>query len=535
MKDGPQAIASAVDPGTLSSLATLTIGGRNTGQAGRLTATDRAELGQLSEQGRGQNGSGADQGTNDLCFSRHGFVVCDGLSDAGVDQLQPGLGIGRGLLDQLAQARFTQMLEPAAGLVDDAHQHVPDAEELREFTGLFGTARQSRLREVLTVTGDQVGIDRIGFGQDPHGLGEATYSCGIEQLHTQAFGFQRLDDRSLVVATGFQGDSDDAGLVQPTAQFTQTATVAADGEDKIARQDMNVEFVLADVDAGNRYNVRHLRDPFLAYGGRHRAAVRALRRDEAGSRLRFGVCLGSTEDLNGLRFVGAGGVAFSSRVSAQSGASSQTCKDLTPATEYPVANARSFAALRMTPKTRSNLVHAGTRAVVTALGKHGLRGRRLKDARPLDSLQDPLAGDAFLLKPGVAVAGCPEGGVVVIEGNPVPPLPVAHFAKRGIAGVLSAVPLRQADELVRAPLPGFQHKGGVAIAAGDAILGDKHGVVVIPEALADQIAEEAADAVLFEEFNAEQVNAGGGVYGLHIPMGDQAKRAFAEWKRMRRK
>ena len=189
----------------------------------------------------------------------------------------------------------------------------------------------------------------------------------------------------------------------------------------------------------------------------------------------------------------------------------------------------------MKPQTRSNLVQAGTRAVVTALGKHGLRGRRLKDARPLDTLQDPLAGDAFLLQPGVAAASCPEGGVVVIESNPVPPLPVPHLAKRGIAGVLAAVPLRQASEIVRAPLPGFQHKGGVAIAAGDAILGDKHGVVVIPATLADQIAEEAADTVLFEEFNAEQVNAGGGVYGLHIPMGQQAKLAFAEWKRMRGK
>jgi hypothetical protein len=189
----------------------------------------------------------------------------------------------------------------------------------------------------------------------------------------------------------------------------------------------------------------------------------------------------------------------------------------------------------MKARTRSNLVQAGTRAVIAALGKHGLRGRRLKDGRPFDPLQDPLAGDAFLLKPGIAAASCPEGGVVVIEGNPVSPLPVAHLARRGIAGVLTAVPLRQAVEIVRAPLPGFNHKGGVAIATGDAILGDRQGVIVIPAVLADQIAEEAADAVLFEEFNAEQVNAGGGVYGLHIPMGDQAKRAFAEWKRMRGK
>ena len=186
-------------------------------------------------------------------------------------------------------------------------------------------------------------------------------------------------------------------------------------------------------------------------------------------------------------------------------------------------------------ETRDKLTHAGTRAVAAALGRQGLRGQRLKDAKPFDAVQDPLVGDAFVLGTGVAAVGCPAGGVLVIEGGPVQAVPVAHLAKRGIAGVLTAVPLRQAAEIVRAPLPGFQYRGPAAIQAGDAVLGDKFGVVVIPAALADQIAEEAADAVLLEEFNAEQVNAGGGVYGLHIPMGDQAKRAFAEWKRMRGK
>ena len=185
----------------------------------------------------------------------------------------------------------------------------------------------------------------------------------------------------------------------------------------------------------------------------------------------------------------------------------------------------------MKDRTRDRLKQAGSRAVVTALGKHGVRGRRLKDARGFDALQDPLVGDAFV---GPA-ASCPAGDVLVIEQGPVIPLPVPHLARRGIAGVLAGTPLRQVAEIVRAPLPGFQHRGGVAIAAGDAILGDKNGVVVIPAALADQIAEEAADAVLFEEFNAEQVNAGGGVYGLHIAMGDQARQAFAAWKRMRGK
>jgi hypothetical protein len=184
---------------------------------------------------------------------------------------------------------------------------------------------------------------------------------------------------------------------------------------------------------------------------------------------------------------------------------------------------------------RPKLIQAGSRAVAAALGRNGLRGRWLKEARAFDALQDPLAGPLFVLKPGVAAASCPPGAVLTIEAAPVAPLPVPHLARRGIAGVLSAVPLRQAGEIVRAPLPGFHFKGGVTLHDGDAVLGDRHGVIVVPAQLAEQIAEEAAEAVLFEEFTAEQVNAGGGVYGLHIPMGQQARIAFAEWRRMRGK
>jgi len=49
----------------------------------------------------------------------------------------------------------------------------------------------------------------------------------------------------------------------------------------------------------------------------------------------------------------------------------------------------------------------------------------------------------------------------------------------------------------------------------------------------DQVAEEAAEAIAFEEFTAEQVNQGGGVYGLHIPSGERAKAAFAQWRRLK--
>lgn len=111
----------------------------------------------------------------------------------------------------------------------------------------------------------------------------------IEQVDDQAVRLQGFDDLALVATAGFEGDLTDVGLPQPTGQIVQAALVAADDKAKIARQDMNVELVLADVDAGDLYTLVHLRDPFLACGFLDRAAVRALRRDDAGTLLHFGV------------------------------------------------------------------------------------------------------------------------------------------------------------------------------------------------------------------------------------------------------
>ena len=73
----------------------------------------------------------------------------------------------------------------------------------------------------------------------------------------------------------------------------------------------------------------------------------------------------------------------------------------------------------------------------------------------------------------------------------------------------------------------------VPLAAGDVVLRDRTALVVLPAALADRVAEEAAEAIAFEEFTAEQVAQGGGVYGLHIPSGDRARQAFAQWRRLK--
>jgi regulator of RNase E activity RraA len=186
----------------------------------------------------------------------------------------------------------------------------------------------------------------------------------------------------------------------------------------------------------------------------------------------------------------------------------------------------------LAPATRDKLVSAGTRRVVAALARHGLKRQSLSGLRPLTAFQDSLAGEA-----SKAIDALMPGGVLVVEGSTLS-VPVALLARRRAAGVVSDSPLRNAAEIARAGLPAWHRPPAPAqkplpVEAGDIVLADRQGVIAIPASLADQVAEEAVEAAAYEEFVAEQVSAGGGVYGLHIPSGEHARRAFAAWRRLR--
>jgi hypothetical protein len=154
--------------------------------------------------------------------------------------------------------------------------------------------------------------------------------------------------------------------------------------------------------------------------------------------------------------------------------------------------------------TPDKLLRVGAKAIVAALAKHDVKGRNLARL----PATDPFAGAACL-----AIESARDGNVLVLD-RPVARLP-ERLVQR-LAGVVMRRELR-----------------GLPIEAGDVILRDRTALVVLPAALADQVAEEAAEAIAFEEFTAEQVNQGGGVYGLHIPSGERAKAAFAQWRRLK--
>jgi regulator of RNase E activity RraA len=157
----------------------------------------------------------------------------------------------------------------------------------------------------------------------------------------------------------------------------------------------------------------------------------------------------------------------------------------------------------MNRATQAKLLRVGAKPVIAALAQRGLKGRALTRL----PTADPFAGTVAL-----TVESCRPGSVLVADmAGPA----VDRLRQRGIATV------------ARRELRGLRPE------AGDGLLRDRDSLVVIPAALVDEVAEAAAEAVAFEEFTADQVAQGGGVYGLHIPSGERAKQAFAQWRRLK--
>jgi len=69
---------------------------------------------------------------------------------------------------------------------------------------------------------------------------------------------------------------------------------------------------------------------------------------------------------------------------------------------------------------------------------------------------------------------------------------------------------------------------GVLVMPGDVIVGDGDGAVVVPAALADEVAEASLQQEREERFIVERVRAGDSIDGLY-PLGATARERYNEW------
>ncbi|MCP5271368.1 MAG: ribonuclease activity regulator RraA [Burkholderiaceae bacterium] len=231
----------------------------------------------------------------------------------------------------------------------------------------------------------------------------------------------------------------------------------------------------------------------------------------------------------------------------------------------------------MNPETRQKLMGVSTATLCTALYKRGLRQQFIQDVRPLNPGLPNMVGPAFTLRymparedlnpisvfedrghpQRKAVETCPPGAVFVIDSRKdaraasAGGILVSRLMKRGVAGVVTDGGFRDSPEIAKLSIPAYHQRpsaptnltlhqaiaidepigcGDTPVFPGDIVVGDAEGVVVIPAAIADAIADEAVQMTVFEDFVQEKVLEGRSILGLYPPTDPATKDEFAAWR-----
>ena len=237
----------------------------------------------------------------------------------------------------------------------------------------------------------------------------------------------------------------------------------------------------------------------------------------------------------------------------------------------------------MNPKTRQQLMGVSTATLCTALFKRGLRNQFIQSVLPVSGLgsdRPNMVGPAFTLRyiparedlnpinvfqdrahpQRKAVEECPAGAVFVIDSrkdaraSSAGGILVTRLMNRGVAGVVTDGGFRDSPEIARLPFPAYHQRpsaptnltlhqaldinvpigcGDVAVWPGDVVVGDGEGVIVIPAAIADEVAADAVEMTAFEDFVIEKINEGRSILGLYPPTEEHSRTDFAAWRAAR--
>jgi regulator of RNase E activity RraA len=222
-----------------------------------------------------------------------------------------------------------------------------------------------------------------------------------------------------------------------------------------------------------------------------------------------------------------------------------------------------------------------TATLATNPSRRGLDHVFLYGVAPLPNSRPRLAGRAFTLR-SVAVREdklaedkardprenlqrrateeCPPGQVLVIDcrgaatGASGGMMLFERMRLRGCAGVVTDGGVRDAADIVETGFPVYAkavcppnsmlaHRfielgvpitcGGVAVYPGDFIVGDPDGVILVPAAIADEVADEALAYEDKEAFILRRLRAGASIYGTY-PLEDEGLAEYEAEKAARK-
>lgn len=237
--------------------------------------------------------------------------------------------------------------------------------------------------------------------------------------------------------------------------------------------------------------------------------------------------------------------------------------------------------MELKDETREKLQTISTATLTTVLLKRGLRNVFIRGIHKINPDAPRMVGPAFTLRyiparedldhVGVfsdrshpqrrAIEECPAGHVLVMDSRKdataasAGGILVTRLWMRGAAGIVTDGGFRDTPDIEKLPFAAYHSApsaptnlirhhaldinqpigcGDVAVYPGDVIVGDNEGVVVIPGALADEVANEAFEQTVFEDFVEERVREGRGIFGLYPPE-PEAEAEFLRWRQEKRR
>lgn len=231
----------------------------------------------------------------------------------------------------------------------------------------------------------------------------------------------------------------------------------------------------------------------------------------------------------------------------------------------------------MNSETREKLMEVSVATLATALYKRGLRNQVIQDVRPLADKGRNMVGPAYTLRymparedrnqliefrnpkhpQRAAIEACPQGHVLVMDcrkdarAASAGDILITRLMVRGAAGVVTDGGLRDARRIAELDLPAYQNRpssptnltlheaielngpigcGDAPVFPGDIIVGDADSVIVIPSGIAEDVADEAVEMTVYEDFVVEQVKAGHSIIGLYPLTQEDNRVAFEAWR-----
>lgn len=232
----------------------------------------------------------------------------------------------------------------------------------------------------------------------------------------------------------------------------------------------------------------------------------------------------------------------------------------------------------MNPDTRAKLEVVSVATLATALYKRGLRNQVIQNVRPLSAKPRNMVGPAFTLRymparedrntlaefrnpdhpQRVAIETCPPGHVLVMDSRKsataasAGDILITRLMVRGAAGVVTDGGFRDAMNIAELEMPAYHARpssptnlttneaidinvpigcGDAPVFPGDIVVGDGDSVIVIPAHLAEEIAAEATEMTVYEDFVIEQVRGGASIIGLYPATKEENLEAFAQWRK----